>query len=46
MEVIVSEQVRDMKFHDNKILLFLENNSAIGVIELSDNQIDILNRMN
>ena len=36
MTLIVNERVRDIKFTHNKLYLFLENSSSIGVIEIKN----------
>ena len=33
--VEVFERVRDLKFHNNKLYLFLEDTASIGIIDLS-----------
>ena len=34
-KVVVNERVRDVKFNNNKLYLFLENTSSLGVILLN-----------
>ena len=36
MTLNVNERVRDIKFTNNKLYLFLENSSSIGVIEIKN----------
>ena len=34
-KVEIKERIRDLKYHDNKLYLFLENTASIGVIPLT-----------
>ena len=34
-KINVSERIRDLKYKDNKLYLFMENTSSIGVIDLT-----------